>query len=219
MKRLGVVAATDHDVVLARADVPAWTVPLRGCQASLDGCNYDTVVMLNTAVGPITLERGFVVVDALVDGPRHVRLANTHLEIPELPRQFQAAQASQLVANLNALPDPGGPMIVVGDINSAPTDQTITIGGSTVVPPYAQLAAAFSDAWLLRPGRPSGFTCCQQSNLSNPESMLFKRVDVVFTSGVPARVKANVVGINQEDRTPQGLWPSDHAGVVAELQF
>ena len=216
---LGAVAATDHDVVLARADVPAWRVPLSGCQASLDGCNYDNVVMLNTAVGPITLERGFVVVDALVDGTRQVRLANTHLEIPELPPQFQAAQANQLIANLGALPDPGGPTIVVGDINSAPTDQTITIGGSSVVPPYAQLAGAFSDTWLLRPGRPPGFTCCEPSNLSNPESMLFKRVDVVFTSGVPARVKANLVGVNQTEKTPQGLWPSDHAGVVAELQF
>jgi hypothetical protein len=216
---LGLVAATDHDVVLARADVPAWTVPLSGCQASLDGCNYDTVVTLNTAVGPISLERGFVVVDALVDGARQVRLANTHLEIPELPPQFQAAQAAQLIANLDALPDPGGPTIVVGDINSAPTDQTITIGGSTIVPPYAQLAAAFSDAWLLRPGRPGGFTCCELSNLSNPESMLFKRVDVVFTSSMPARVKANVLGVNQDDKTAQGLWPSDHAGVVAELQF
>ena len=148
-----------------------------------------------------------------------MRLANTHLEIPELPPQFQAAQASELIANLNALSDPVGPTIVVGDINSAPTDRTITIGGSAVVPPYAQLAAAFSDAWLLRPGLPWGFTCCQQSNLSNPESMLFKRVDVVFTSGVPARVKANVVGVDQDDKTLQGLWPSDHAGVVAELQF
>ena len=215
---LGLVAATDHDVVLARADVPAWTVPLSGCQASFDGCNYDHVVTLNTAVGPITLERGFVVVDALVDGAKPVRLANTHLEIPELPPQFQAAQANQLIAHLNGLPDPGGPTVVVGDINSAPTDQTITIGGLAVVPPYAQLAAVLSDAWRLRPGRPAGFTCCELSNLSNPESMLFKRVDVVFTTDVPARVKANVLGVDQEDKTPLGLWPSDHAVVVAELK-
>ena len=25
------------------------------------------------------------------------------------------------------------------------------------------------------------------------------------------------VGYEQEDRTPSGLWPSDHAGVVARL--
>ena len=213
---LGVVGATDHDVVLARADVPAWSVPLTGCRASLEGCNFQNVVGLNTAVGPIALERGLVVVDALLDGTRHVRLANTHLEIPELPRQFQAAQAAELIAHLDALPDPPGPTLVVGDINSAPTDKNLDPG---VVTPYAQLAAAFTDAWSLRPGTPPGFTCCEQGDLSNLESTHFKRIDVIFTNVVPTRAKANIVGVDQEERTPEGLWPSDHAGVAAELWF
>jgi hypothetical protein len=38
-------------------------------------------------------------------------------------------------------------------------------------------------------------------------------------SAAPAETHANLTGVDQEDRTPSGLWPSDHAGVVARLRF
>lgn len=217
----GIVEAIDRDIVLARADVAASPVTLTGCRPSLDGCNFSAVVTIPSAVGPIRIDRGFVIVDAMV-GLQPVRFANTHLEIPELPLQVQAAQARELIGILGSLPNPeGSPTVVVGDINSAPTDQTVFIGGAPIVPPYLQFAqAGLADVWLLRPGRPPGFTCCEQSDLSNPESIHFKRIDVIFTSGMPAQVEANLVGVDPEDKTtPLGLWPSDHAGVVARLRF
>jgi hypothetical protein len=33
------------------------------------------------------------------------------------------------------------------------------------------------------------------------------------------KVKATVIGDELQDRTESGLWPSDHAGVVAKIQF
>jgi len=32
-------------------------------------------------------------------------------------------------------------------------------------------------------------------------------------------VKAEVIGIKQRDRTVSGLWPSDHAGIAAQLHL
>jgi hypothetical protein len=46
------------------------------------------------------------------------------------------------------------------------------------------------------------------------------RIDYVFYQ--PARqsaVSADVIGDKVTDRTPTGLWPSDHAGLVVSLRL
>jgi hypothetical protein len=216
------VGVTDRDVILARGDVPTSVVPvaLSGCRQSFDGCNYQVVVRAVLPVGPIAIERGFVAVDALTeDGP--LRFVNTHIEDRNLGPfsllAVQAAQAFELISILAGLPvPPGAETIVVGDINSSPQDQVVV----PFIPPYAQLAAAYTDTWTLRPGDPPGFTCCQAEDLFNLDSVLNDRVDVTFTSGTPVGlVKVNLVGNDEADKTPSGLWPSDHAGVVTRMEF
>ncbi|HXW08258.1 MAG TPA: endonuclease/exonuclease/phosphatase family protein [Vicinamibacterales bacterium] len=216
----GVIQATDRDIVLARADVTTWPAPVPGCRASVDGCNFGIVATLDSPVGPIAIERGFVVVDAVAAG-QMVRFVNTHLEIPELPRVIQAVQAAELIARLGALANPLDlPVVIAGDINSAPTNLPLVVGDQIIASPYAQLLlAGYLDAWQLRPGMPPGYTCCQASDLLNLESALFKRVDVIVTSRQPSHAHANIVGADPEDRTASGLWPSDHAGVVARFHF
>ncbi len=225
------LGVTDRDVILARGDVQTSIVPvaLSGCRASLDGCNYQVVAAVASPVGEIAVERSFVAVDAVAGGVP-VRFVNTHLEDRELDptdpnplvRAIQSAQAFELISILAGFPNPqGSPVIVVGDINSSPEDETITVGPYTIVPPYAQLAGAgYTDTWTLRPGKPAGLTCCQAANLLNPDSILYERVDVIFTSEPPVgKVKVNLVGNGEADKTPSGLWPSDHAGVMTRLEF
>jgi endonuclease/exonuclease/phosphatase family metal-dependent hydrolase len=216
---LGTVQATDRDVVLARVDVEASPVPFAGCRTSLDGCNYRAFVSLASPLGPINIERGFVAVDARADDVT-IRFVNTHLEIPELPLVVQAAQAAELIATLGTQPDyEDRPVVIVGDINSAPSDRTVVVNGQEVVPPYQQLSkAGYLDVWRLSRRSP-GFTCCQATDLLNTESLLFKRVDVIFSNVGPHRTAAQLVGQDEEDRTASGLWPSDHAGVIACLRF
>ena len=217
---LGNLQAIDRDVILARSDVQTWPVSVPACRVSLDGCNYRTFVPLPSPLGTINIERGFVAVDAQApDGM--VRFVNTHLEIPELPVVVQAAQAAELVGTLAALPNHQHlPVVIVGDINSAPTDQTVELNGSKIVPPYAQLlAAGYTDAWVLKPGNAPGLTCCQNEDLLNAQSQLSKRIDVILSSERPSSVRAHRVGVESESRTPSGLWPSDHAGVIATLYY
>jgi len=109
----------------------------------------------------------------------------------------------------------------VGDINSSPEHPVISMGQIQIIPPYKQLeGAGYLDLWTLRNGNPPGFTCCQEENLLNPESALSERVDLIFSSEAPInKVKVNIVGNDEADKTPTGLWPSDHAGVVTQMEF
>ncbi len=57
-------------------------------------------------------------------------------------------------------------------------------------------------------------------DLCNTDSVLSDRRDFVLFRHGPFKVmNAQVVGANPADRTPSGLWPSDHAGVVVELRL
>jgi hypothetical protein len=64
------------------------------------------------------------------------------------------------------------------------------------------------------------FTAGQTELLDNVPSKLDHRIDYVFYQprGIEA-VAAEVVGEELDDPTAAGLWPSDHAGVVATLHL
>jgi len=226
MPGVGSVGVIDRDVILAREDVDTQVVDLTAggfCRASLDGCNYHVVASAQTTpIGPINFERGVVAVDAVI-GTFPVRFFNTHLEVrnvdPTNPLSpvIQAMQAVELTAFLNLPKDENSPVIVVGDLNSSPEHMPVDI----FLTPYMQLEfAGYFDVWTLRPGKPKGFTCCQAEDLLNPESILYERVDMIFCSELPInKVQANPVGNDEAYKTPSGLWPSDHAGVVARMEF
>jgi hypothetical protein len=79
----------------------------------------------------------------------------------------------------------------------------------------------FVDAWVAA-GHPSegtaAATCCQDGDLSNAESSLHERIDYVWARGAHV-VSATRIGAGPEGRAADGLWPSDHAGVVVELEL
>ena len=227
------ISVIDRDVILARTDVPTDVVEFNcGLKPSMDGCNYENVAP--AAVGPYAflIERGFVGVDATVNG-RNYRFINTHLETKQLgdsiPSLYlQTAQASELWGALlhPDVFDPFRRLIVTGDFNSSPVDVpppgAVTAyqqlaGGMTIY--GTQLPFAFTDTWYLRPGNPEGFTCCELEDLSNPVSMHYERIDIVFAFPAPQTVKSNILDNETDDKTLSGLWPSDHSSVSAELTY
>jgi hypothetical protein len=77
------------------------------------------------------------------------------------------------------------------------------------------------DAWVVVHGPEGGFTAGQTELLDTfPPTKLDHRIDDVLYQprGVEA-VAAEVIGGELADRTTAGLWPSDHAGVVAMLHL
>jgi endonuclease/exonuclease/phosphatase family metal-dependent hydrolase len=204
---------TDRDVILARADVPTGNPYSQ---------QYQFLVPLQ--IGDISIEstRGFTSVDAWVRG-RKYRVVNTHLEIAEGgARIYQSLQATELLATLATMDDP---VLLAGDFNSSSEDPIV----DAFLPPYRQLAdAGYVDVWLRRLGRPIvGNTCCNAEFLDNPEPTLEQRVDQIWVRNfveherwpVVGPVLAKLVGDQMGDRTASGLWPSDHAGVVAWMRL
>ena len=238
------VSLTDHDVILVRAGLveagKAAPVEFSSLcpRPSLDGgpgCNYLTYAEANLPFASLAIERGFVGVDVDLNGTIF-RVVNTHLEegvdldpTNPLAPAIQAAQATELKTLLDATSQ-GVELLVVGDFNSSPDDALFPDpANGPFVPPYQQftegvdlfgspLGAPYTDTWLRRPGSPMGYTCCTP-DLSSPHMSSTMRIDLVFSSSVPANIKANLFDNNPDDKTTSGLWPSDHAGLFVRIWY
>ena len=226
----------DRDVILARGKVATTPVSFACAKPSLDGCNFEFVAAAEVGGIPLSLERGFVAVDAVVRGHAY-RFVNTHLEVrfPDpsnpLSRAVQSVQATELIGILWAQPAPANSrLIVVGDINSAPDDPYPSPTTGPFLTPYQQfvsgrsfagapISAPYHDVWTLRKKDTPGLTCCEDADLRNPISNHDRRIDVVFSLARPDKAKARVLNTEPSDRTASGRWPSDHATVAAKLRF
>lgn len=200
------IRLTDHDVILARSDVVT---------SDVIAANFEINIEFNIGGTDVEFLRGYVIVDATVRG-RTYRFANTHLEVASPAPQVQAAQMLELVSVLNDSPYP---IILVGDLNSSPSDP--------FPQPYPQArAVGYWDMWLRRAGGSDpGFTCCQTETVDNEVSILDERIDHIMVrrarglrlSPVRGPVRSFVLGDRPIDKTFSGLWPSDHGGVYAKM--
>lgn len=172
--------------------------------------NYETTIGVPTPVGTLTSTRGWTAVDVRFKGKR-LRFVNTHLEAAG--DDVREAQARELVAR-------GGPLrgrrqlIVVGDFNSDPQGRESPSGAFDVLEGFGLV-----DTW---PGRLGpGFSCClEQSDARDPDTNGFDhRIDLILAKPRLRAIRGQVVGDELADRAPNGLWPSDHAGVVTRLRL
>jgi len=200
------VRHTDREVILARSDLKTSDLKLSNAQ----GGNFVTNCAIPSPVtGPITIRRGWVAVDVKIRG-KSFRLISTHLDngcpMPD-PFAVQEAQAAELLSGPAATKLP---VVLVGDFNS-PGDGS----GATY---NSIIAAGFDDA-AVEAGIGSLATCCQAADLLNSGSTLTQRIDFVLFRGAFSVHGAVTIGDSQADRTPSGLWPSDHAGLAATLEL
>jgi endonuclease/exonuclease/phosphatase family metal-dependent hydrolase len=188
------VSLTDRVAILARTNIPLSNVKM---------ANFATNTVLPLFSGAFTVLGGWASVDATLGG-RTTRFVTTHLD--PILAAVRTVQASELVAGpLNTTL----PVVLTCDCNSDPSTAA-----------YATLTGSgLGDAWRQAQNGESGFTCCQQTpSLLNPTTTLTSRIDYVFSRGGGLRAgDARLLGAEQSSRTPAGLWPSDHAGVFAEL--
>ncbi len=197
------VRHTDREVILARADLKTADLKLSNAQTG----HFESNCVLRTNLGPITIKRGWVSVDVKIRG-KQFRLVSTHLDGDCADPAIQIAQAKELleVAGATDLP-----LVFIGDFNS---DANLGAAGAYGV----LVAAGFADAWTLAGSGP-GLTCCQDPFILSPVSLLTRRIDLVLFRGDFGVEGMEVVGGDPVDKTPSGLWPSDHAGVVATLEL
>jgi endonuclease/exonuclease/phosphatase family metal-dependent hydrolase len=197
----GDVRYTDGDAILVRSGVK-----VLGTAAE----HFDARFSATVAIGTVTILRGWTSVDLRIAGQK-ARVVNTHLEVDSdanaLFGAVQEAQAGELVKG------PLGtsmPTILLGDLNSKADGTGTTTYGQVI-------GAGMEDVWpSTHPGDP-GFTCCHDETLTNPTSEHDERIDLVMTRGPWGHFSSDILGEDVADKTPGGLWPSDHSGVVATV--
>jgi len=187
------VRLTDYDVILTRSDV-----------ATSDPTGATYINTFGIEMLGLEVKRGYTAVDATVAGVTY-RFVNTHLEA--FSETVRVAQTHELIDSLS---DETLPIILLGDFNTPAADGRA----------YQLLIdAEYIDTWQVDA---DGNTCCQAKDLLNAVSGHIKRIDQIFVCNSEADVsvlRTQTVGDHPSDRLTSGLWPSDHAGVVAELLF
>lgn len=209
------VRLTVSDVVLVRAHAGVQVIG-RG------GGNFEHRISLDLGGVALNIVRSYAWADVRV-GSSRFRFVTTHLESQS--SDLALAQAQELVAALATGP---ARTVLVCDCNSDPFNSTIRAGDHVPHLAAYQLltsVAGFADAWLRAPHHGDGFTSGLSELVNDPTAAGFRhRIDLVLTrttdgSSVTVR-HARVFGDRTRDRDcATGLWPSDHAGVLATLRL
>ena len=193
------VALNDYNVVLARTDLPSWIFRWSNPQSG----QFLNELVLPTPAGPVPYPRAWVSVDAEFFGHSFLYI-DTHLE--SFDATIRELQGDELRAGPANSPLP---VIIAMDSNAQafplPQDPTYT----------DFISAGYNDVWSEIFPKRAGLTCCQAESDNNPVSQLYQRIDLVLTQGKVAPWGVALIGADQRSRLPDGLWPSDHAAVVA----
>jgi endonuclease/exonuclease/phosphatase family metal-dependent hydrolase len=150
------------------------------------------------------LPRGWIAATLRVNS-RDVVVVSTHLESADA--QVRTAQARELLATVSRKTSP---VVLLGDFNSGPGIDTAAYD--------ALRAGGLGDAWARVHGAAPGLTCCFAADLRTTARPLSSRIDLVLVANGVRPRRVDVVGEAPADRVG-GLWPSDHAGVVARLRL
>lgn len=195
-------AVTDNNVILARTDLNPKSFQWSNSQSA----QFVAFVPFTTPDGTVVpITRSWVSVDVQFHGSQF-RFIGTHLEsfVPTV-REAQGAELRSGPA-ITSLP-----VIVAMDSNAQafPLPQD---------PTYIDfMASGYNDLWQeILPTEP-GLTCCQDESDNNPVSELYQRIDLILTLGNIEGQNIALFGADPSTRTPDGLWPSDHAGVSAQV--
>ena len=208
---------TMRDVILVRTDLPSSLLSFANPQSA----NYDAsrviTIPTGSTYGDIVFKRGWTSIDAKILGHTAARIVNTHLE--SAASGYRQLQAAELVGAYGSGPllTPL-PAIILGDLNSDPAIPYLGNPASG-----ADDGAAFgiiASAGFVDSGNTVNTFGHNADLLDFPSNVFTERIDHVMTRpGVVHFLSNKVVGTDPANRTPGGLWPSDHGGLIVGIGF
>lgn len=174
------------------------------------GGHFENLLNVTVSGIPIDVTRGWTRIEAKVGRTPWFTFVNTHFEAfddeTETPsiRQLQATE----------LGEPGGyaesrkPTVLVGDLNS---------DDNTVAPNDQKAYRALLDfGWVPR-STEFPMSCCVSNLFTSHHSEFDHHIDHVMTD-TPKQVKKRSASVTGR-RQVNGIYPSDHAGVVSKLRI
>lgn len=198
-----------------------------------DGVGFGNAVLsrwpiLRTAVRPLPspadvgIDAGDeerLVLMAEVDAPgQPIQLYSTHLNWRHDHSAVRQAQVRELCAFVAEQRPRSYPPVVCGDFNAEPTSDEIR--AMTGLAAVAVPGVVFRDAWTTATAdQQPGWTWADVNPFAAAEHEQERRIDYVFTGwrrndGRGAPISCRVAG----DEPVDGVWPSDHFAVLAELR-
>ncbi len=191
------VRLVDHDVVLARTDLPRSEFKLTNFQKG----NFAAAVVLPIAGANVTFPNGWIAIDAKLRGKTY-RFVNTHLSTAS---SVQAAQTQELLSGALSTDIP---VVLSGDLNSDAHAPSFSNG-----PAYGMLVSAgFLDVWnMIHPTDP-GLTwpLFGEDPAFGPTSLV-ERIDLILAKG--RGIQATAI-LRTGTTAP---FASDHVGLVADF--
>jgi endonuclease/exonuclease/phosphatase family metal-dependent hydrolase len=127
-------------------------------------------------------------------------------------------QVAALCRFVAAHPSPGFPPVLTGDLNAEPdADEIRLLGGHKTAPVVPGLVLV--DAWSYADPMAPGWTWDRRNPYVAASGEPSARIDYVLV-GLPSAAGAGRIRSVRliGDQPVHGVWPSDHAGVLAELQ-
>jgi Endonuclease/Exonuclease/phosphatase family len=176
--------------------------------------NFDTRFEPNVGGVTIPVDRGWASVEAQIKSGkggkarvRRFRFVDTHLEAFGDPA-IREAQAKELTEGPL---DTRKQVILVGDLNSGIARHNEPERPGDDLAFKALAGFGMHDNGAVQ-------SCCYDS-LFDPGALFDHTVDHVLTKPRLVTKRADVTGDDPQQRTPSGLWPSDHGGVVSTLRL
>jgi endonuclease/exonuclease/phosphatase family metal-dependent hydrolase len=195
------VGFTDYDVVLARTDLPLWKLKI----SNIEMKHFDTILPFTLRDQTIRFLRGWITMQVTMR-QKSYKFVTTHLETFSM--DIQAAQTDELI-NGPLVSDL--PVILAGDLNSDAYQPSWDNG-----PAFQMLqAAGFEDVWGTLRRWNTGLTWPLFAEDPPGPAKLRQRIDLIMTRGNGLEDKSIIrTGLSQ---SPQGVWASDHAGVLEKF--
>ena len=211
---------TMRDVILVRKNSK-----VKAKKKTLQMEHFENAYVADVGGVPIRADRGWLSVDAVYKKNKKTkknkfRFVNTHLEAFGDPK-IREEQAREL---FNGQGYGEGPLntkkkvVLVGDLNSGlPNPHNIGAGGGGSADPDDTLAFRALKQFGMQ-DRGAVQSCCY-SDIFDPMATFTHTVDHILVKPRAKLIKSYVTGNDAGERTPSGLWPSDHGGVFAKLKL
>jgi endonuclease/exonuclease/phosphatase family metal-dependent hydrolase len=155
---------------------------------------------------------------ASIEGPRGaVQVFDTHLNWRFDHSDVRQEQVAFICERIEEKRPRDFPPILCGDMNASPDSTEMWMLNGKTTTPVRKLV--FHDAWELAGDGP-GHTWSNDNPYAAQDLEVARRIDYIYTGWPRAHGAGNVVHAEMIGRDPvEGVVPSDHYGVLADIRY